>query len=223
MSSDKNPQKVQSMFDEVSEYYDLMNNLMSFGSHHILRFLAIKELNIKPRSNVLDTCCGTGDFVRVIKKLAPRAKVLGLDFSAGMVKLAKKKNPKGTFMVGNCTDLPFGDSEFDYVTNGFGLRNIEDSEKALDEINRVLKKGGKFLHMDFGYHNIFWSVLDICVPVLVKLLKKNSAPYSYLLKTKSEFPEPDELVKQFEQHGFRSLKIRNYLLGTISVQIMEKV
>ena len=223
MPEDKNPQKVQSMFDDISGYYDFMNNCMSFGSHGLLRFLAIRELGIKSYSNVLDTCCGTGDFVKTIKKQCPKVKVIGLDFSSEMVKLAKQKNPKGTFIVGDCTDLPFGDGEFDYVTNGFGLRNVENGDKALDEINRVLKKGGKFLHMDFGYHNIFWSILDLVVPVLVKILGKNSNPYGYLLRTKKEFPEPDDLVKKFEQHGFKCEKVRNYIFGTISAQIVEKL
>jgi demethylmenaquinone methyltransferase/2-methoxy-6-polyprenyl-1,4-benzoquinol methylase len=223
MSEDKNPQKIRSMFDEVSCYYDFVNNLISFGTHYLLRYLAIRELKIEPRSNVLDTCCGTGDFVKIIKRLSPKTKVIGLDFSPKMVKLAKQKNPKGTFIVGDCTNLPFGEGEFDYVTNGFGLRNIENGSKALDEIIRVLKKGGKFLHMDFGYHNIFWSILDWVVPVLIRILGKDPDAYGYLLKTKKEFPEPDELVQKMEEHGFRCVKVCNYLFGTISVQIVEKL
>lgn len=223
MSEVKNPQKVRSMFDEVSSYYDFVNNLISFGTHYLLRYFAIKELKIEARSNVLDTCCGTGDFVRIIKKISPKAKVIGLDFSQNMVKLAKQKNPKGTFIVGDCTNLPFGDGEFDYVTNGFGLRNIEDGGKALNEINRVLKKGGKFLHMDFGYHNILWSILDFVVPVLIKVFGKNPEAYEYLLKTKREFPEPDELVKKMEEHGFKCVKVCNYIFGAISAQIVEKL
>ena len=148
---------------------------------------------------------------------------MGLDFSQKMVKIAKQKTPRGTFVVGDCTNLPFGEGEFDYVTSGFGLRNIEDMGKALDEINRVLKVGGKFLHMDFGYHNVFWSIFDVVTPVLVWIFRKNSEHYAYLLKTKKEFPEPDDLVKQFEQHGFRCIEIRKYLFGTISAQIVEKV
>ncbi len=223
MSEDKNPQKVQSMFDDVSSYYDFVNNFISFGMHYFLRYLAIRELKIEARSNVLDTCCGTGDFVKIIKRLSPKTKVIGLDFSPNMVKLAKQKNPKGTFIVGDCTNLPFGEGEFDYVTNGFGLRNIENGSKALDEINRVLKKGGKFLHMDFGYHNIFWSILDWVVPVLIRILGKDPDAYGYLLKTKKEFPEPDELVKNMEEHGFRCVKVCNYIFGTISAQIVEKL
>jgi demethylmenaquinone methyltransferase/2-methoxy-6-polyprenyl-1,4-benzoquinol methylase len=223
MSSDKDPQKIKSMFGEISSYYDFVNNVMSFGTHYLLKYMAVRALDIKPRSNVLDVCCGTGDFVKIIRKMYPRVKVMGLDFSPEMIKLAKHKNPKGTFVVGDCTNLPFEEGEFDYVTSGFGLRNIENEAKALDEINRVLAKGGKFLHVDFGYHNVLWSVFDIFVPVLIKVSGKNSDPYKYLLNSKKEFPEPDDLVKMFEQHGFKRVCIKNYLFGVISAQIVEKM
>lgn len=81
------------MFDEISGYYDFMNNFISFGTHYILKFLALKELNIQPRTMILDLCCGTGDFTKLITKFYPRAKVIGLDFSQEMLKLAKQKIP----------------------------------------------------------------------------------------------------------------------------------
>ena len=98
---------------------------------------------------ILDLCCGTGDFTQIISKYYPRTRVIGLDISEGMLKLAKAKNPAGVFMKGDCVNLPFENSEFDYVTMGFGLRNIEDRKKALSEIYRVLDNGGKFLQLDF--------------------------------------------------------------------------
>ena len=93
MTCDKNPQKIQNMFDEISSYYDKMNNIISLGTHFIIKYFALKELDIKPRSVVLDLCCGTGDFTKIISKFYPRAKVIGLDFSEKMLKLAMKKIP----------------------------------------------------------------------------------------------------------------------------------
>lgn len=222
MSSDKNPSKIQSMFDEISSYYDLMNNLISFGTHYVIKILTVKELHIKPRSNILDLCCGTGDFVRIISHFYPRTKVIGLDFSTDMIKLAKKKFPKGIFIKGDCTDLPFENEEFDYISMGFGLRNIENRTKALSEIVRVLNKGGKFLHLDFGYHNAFSKIFDSLTLFIVKILKKNTQHYKYLLDSKKDFPEPEKLVKEFEQAGLKHIKTMNYLFGVISAQIMEK-
>jgi len=222
MSPDKNPQKIKSMFDEISLYYDKMNNLISFGTHNIIKFLAIKNLEITSNSNILDICCGTGDFTRLIQKFYPRSKVIGLDFSPEMLKLAKKKNPKGVYVQGDCTNLPFGDREFDFVTMGFGLRNIENRSKALEEVYRVLKKNGKFLHLDFGYHNRISKIFDFFVPVMVKILGKNPDHYKYLLSSKNEFPEPYDLVKEFGRHGFECIKVKNYLFDTISAQVLLK-
>lgn len=222
MACDKNKQKIKTMFDEISDYYDLMNNFISLGTHHIVKFLALRELNIQPRTMILDLCCGTGDISRLINKFYPRTKVIGLDFSQKMLKFAKIKNPKGVFMQADCTNLPFGDGEFDYITMSFGLRNIENRGQALDEIYRVLNSNGKFLHLDFGYHNIMSKIFNIVVPLLAKILKKNTEHYKYLINSKEEFSNPDALIHEFEQHGFKYVKKRDYLFGVISAQIMMK-
>lgn len=222
MKPDKNPQKIRKMFDEIAPYYNKMNNIISFGTHYIIKFLAIRELKIPPRSNILDLCCGTGDFSSIITTFYPRAKVIGLDFSEKMIKLAKNKNPKNIFIQGDSTNLPFKEGEFDIITMGFGLRNIENRSKALNEIYRVINNGGKFLHLDFGYHNYLSSIFNLIVPFLVKIFNKNSEMYNYLISSKNDFPEPEQLVKEFEKHGFKCIKICNYLFGTISAQIMQK-
>ncbi|MBE7713243.1 MAG: ubiquinone/menaquinone biosynthesis methyltransferase [Cyanobacteria bacterium SIG26] len=222
MKCDKNPQKIQKMFDEISSYYDKMNNLISFGTHYIIKYLAIKKLYILPRTMILDLCCGTGDFTKIISKTFPRTKIIGLDFSKEMLKLAKIKNPTGVFMQGDCTDLPFTDEEFDYITMGFGLRNISNRSKAISEAYRVLNNGGKFLHLDFGEHNKISKIFDFIVPAIAKLFKKNSNHYKYLLASKTTFPNPKNLIKEFEQAGFKLEKQYDYLFGTISAQIMIK-
>jgi len=222
MTCDKNPEKIKNMFNEISSYYDRMNNFISFGTHYLLKFLAVKELHIKPRSMVLDLCCGTGDFSRIISKFYPRTHVIGLDFSEKMLKIAKTKNPKNVFMPGDCTNLPFESNEFDYITMGFGLRNIQNRQKAISEAYRVLNNGGKFLHLDFGYHNRVAEVFSIIVPAMAKFFGANSEHYKYLLESRNEFPLPDDLIKEFESAGFKYIKKSNYLFGAISMQIMQK-
>ena len=86
---DKNPQKVKALFNEIAQYYDKTNNYISFFTHYIIKYLALKELNIKPRSMILDVCCGTGDFTQMINKFYPRVNIIGIDFSQNMIKLAK--------------------------------------------------------------------------------------------------------------------------------------
>lgn len=222
MVCDKNPEKIKYMFNEISEYYDKVNNFISLGTHYILKFLAIKELDIKPRTLVLDLCCGTGDFTKIISIVYPRAKVIGLDFSEKMLKIAKNNNPNKVFMIGDCTELPFSAKEFNYITMGFGLRNIEHRFKAITEAYRVLEDGGKFLHLDFGKHNSASKIFDIIVPIAAKILKVNEQHYRYLLSSKEEFPAPEKLIEEFQEAGFKLLKRKDYLFGAISMQIMQK-
>ncbi len=222
MACDKNPEKIKNLFDEIASCYDKTNNFISLGTHYVLKYLALKELQIKPRSMVLDLCCGTGDFTKLVTKFYPRVKIIGLDFSKNMIQLAKEKNPRGVFMHGDCTALPFGDKEFKYITMGFGLRNIQDRQKAISEVYRVLDRGGKFLHLDFGIHKGPLKLFDFIVPLSSKILKTNPEHYKYLISSKNTFPEPDELIQEFSQAGFSFNKRCDYLFGAISAQIMLK-
>ena len=222
MSCDKSAQKVKNIFNEISSYYDITNNFISLWSHLLIKYLSVKMLDIPKKSNILDLCCGTGDFTKIFAKFHPDAKIIGLDSSIEMIKLAKNKNPKESFIVGDCLDLPFKNSEFDIITMGFGLRNIQDRKKALLESYRVLKNGGEFLHLDFGIHNIFSKIFDALVLCVIKLLGKNKDAYLYLIESKNEFPEPEELTKEFEKIGFQFVKRKYFMFGVISAQIYHK-
>lgn len=217
---DKNPLKISEMFDEIASYYDYMNNKISLGSHYIIKILALKQLELRENMMILDACCGTGDFVRILSKSGLR--VIGLDFSKEMIKIAKSKNPHGVFIQGDVTDLAFGENEFDVITIGFGLRNVENRQKALEEIYRVLKPNGQFLHLDFGEHNFLSKIFDFIVPYIVKFCKKNLSDYEYLINTKNEYPQPDEIIEEFENAGFKFVKRKDFFFGAISVQIMQK-
>lgn len=225
MQVDKNPDKIKKLFDEISPYYDKINNFISFGMHYFIKIFSLKFLNIMPGAIILDVCCGTGDFTKIVRKIVPSAKIIGLDISSGMLKIAKKRLPKEVFMPGDCTSLPFRKAEFDYVTSGFGLRNIENRQQALCEIYRVLKNGGEFLHLDFAGKNTNFSakVFNFFVPVFVKILGKNNNHYEYLLKSKKEYPSPEELIKEFENIGFKFESRKDFLFGLINVLIVKKV
>lgn len=222
MTGYKNPEKIRNLFNEIAEYYDRTNNFISLFTHYIIKYLALRELKIRPRSMILDVCCGTGDFTKIIKKIYPRTKVIGVDFAQNMLKLAKLKNPQGVFILADCLNLPFKDREFNYVTAGFGLRNIENRTQAIAEIYRVLDFGGQFLHLDFGRHNKISRIFDLIVPNAIKILKINSENYRHLINSKHEFPEPEKLIQEFENQGFKLIKKFDYLFGVIAVQIMQK-
>lgn len=221
---DKSPEKIHIMFNTVSRKYDLMNNIMSFGTHHYVKYKSIKCLNIKPHDNVVDLCCGTGDLARIIKRIQPDACVTGIDFSEEMLKKAKNKKSIGkiSYMQGDVTNLPYEDNSFDIVTMGFGLRNIANAEKAVEEVYRILKPNGSFLHLDFGRKNFLSKIYDKITPILAKIFTENSVSYKYLIKSKKEFLSPEDLIKDFESKGFKLKKRCDYIFGVISAQIMYK-
>lgn len=222
MTPDKSSETIHTMFNMIAKKYDLINQVMSFGTHLVVKSSCIKNLDIKPHDNVLDLCCGTGDLASIIKKTQPKACVTGIDFSEKMLEIAKDKHPNIRFFQSDATNLPFEDNTFDIVTMGFGLRNIQNAEKAVEEVYRILKPKGKFLHLDFGEKNIISKIYDKITPLIVSRFTDNASAYSYLIKSRQTFPIPSELIKDFESKGFKLYKREDYLFGVISSQIMVK-
>lgn len=222
MTLSKSPEKIRSLFNGIAEKYDFMNNLISLGLHRKIKKISAETLDIKPHSKVLDACCGTGDMADIIKKIQPLADVTGCDFSEKMLEIAKAKIYNVKFIYSDVSNLEFSDNNFDFVTMAFGLRNIANPEKVLNEIYRVLKPGGEFLHLDFGRKNLLNGIFDIEAPLFAKMFYGNKSPYEYLVKSKRVFPEPDELIEDFEKCGFKFKKKKDFLCGAISVQIMKK-
>lgn len=222
MTLDKTPASIRTMFNMIANKYDFVNNVMSFGTQNHVKNRAIKMLDIKPHDNVIDLCCGTGDLSGIIKKTSPHACITGIDFSEKMLSVAKEKYTDICFMQGDVTNLPYADNSFDFAVMGFGLRNILNAEKAVEEVYRILKPNGKFLHLDFGRKNFASRVYDKMTPLLIKLFTENTQAYSYLIKSKQEFPTPKDLIKDFKSKGFKLVKRKDFLCGVISAQVLEK-
>lgn len=215
----KNPIKIQEMFNKIAKVYDFNNNVMSFGQHIRIKKQSVKFLNAH-NVKVLDLCTGTGDIAGFIDK---SCEVIGVDFSDKMLEIARKKYPWVNFIEGDCTNLPFEDNYFDVVTISFGLRNIENYDNALDEIYRVLKPNGLFMHLDFGKKNILGDILfDIIVPHLVKIFYKDNLPYEYLVKSKQMFFYENALIELFAQHNLKIKEKHSMLFGGAGCQICYK-
>lgn len=216
---DKTPQKIKEMFNQIAEKYDFNNNLISFGLHNFVKESAISKINF--HGKCLDLCTGTGDIAYLLHK--KNCEVIGLDFSENMLNIAKNKYPDIEFIEGDCTDLPFEENTFDAITISFGLRNVENYNKALDEIYRVLKPDGIVFHLDFCKNNLFANVIyDFIIPKLVKIFYGNNLPYKYLVQSKKDFFDNKNLKKIFEQHKFKHEKTQTYLLGTIASIVCKK-
>lgn len=222
MTLDKTPETIHTMFNMIAKKYDLANNIMSFGMQKYCKNSAIKMLDIKSNSNVIDLCCGTGDLSAIIKKFNPDCQITGIDFSENMLKIAKSKHKNIQFWQGDVTNLPYEDNFFDIAVMGFGLRNILNAEKSVEEVYRVLKPNGQFLHLDFGRKNLPSKIYETITPILTKIFTDNPKAYSYLIKSKREFPEPQDLIKDFESKGFKLKKRKDFIFGVISAQLMQK-
>lgn len=222
MTLDKTPETIQTMFNMIADKYDFVNNAMSFGTQNFVKKQSIKLLEIPPHAKVLDLCCGTGDLSKIVKKQSSSALVTGIDFSKRMISIAKKKVDGVEFLQGDVTNLPYPDDFFDFVIMGFGLRNILNAEKAIEEVFRVLKPSGTFLHLDFGQKNLASKIYDIMTPILIRLFTENRGAYAYLIRSKQEFPTPDDLIKDFESKGLKFVCRKDFLLSVISAQVLCK-
>ena len=222
MTLDKTPETIRTMFNMIADKYDFVNNAMSFGTQNYVKNQSIKLLEIPHHAKVIDLCCGTGDLSKIVKKQSPTALVTGIDFSDRMISIAKTRVQEVEFLQGDVTNLPYSDESFDFAIMGFGLRNILNAEKAIEEVYRILKSGGYFLHLDFGKKNFASKIYDLLTPILIRLFTENREAYSYLIKSKHEFPTPEDLIKDFESKGFKFVQRKDFLCGVISVQILQK-
>ncbi len=214
--------EIKNMFDKISGKYDFMNNIISLGANEFVKIQAVKSLDIQPNSKVLDLCCGSGDLGGIVKKLYPSCDVCGIDFSEKMLDIARKKYNNITFWQADALSLPFEKNSFNYILMGFGLRNIPQKNKAIEEVYRVLKTNGKFLHLDFGIKNFASKIYDTYVLTVSKILTKNTKPYKYLILSKNNFLSPEELVQLFKFNHLKYVSHKNMLFDVISYQIMKK-
>jgi len=217
------------MFNNIAKNYDKLNDIISFKMHLNVKKHAINNVHLEPDAKVLDVCTGTGDIAIYLAKKITKGYVIGVDFSQNMLKIARTKaqNVENlTFLNADALNLPFNDNEFDACFISFGLRNLTDLKAGLKEMKRVTKSGGFVVNLDTGkpqgiigvFYNLFFFHL---VPIFGRLFNGDSSPYKYLPQSTKNFPSPDELVKIFEELGFKNVKKYDFLFGAISQQIGE--
>lgn len=221
---------IQEMFDNIAKNYDKLNNIISLNFHKKIKRDAINNVEIKPSFKILDACTGTGDIALYLaQNKVHEGFVIGADFSNKMLEIAKNKakNIKNIeFLKADVLNLPFKDETFDACFISFGLRNLTDLNKGLEELKRVTKKGGFVVNLDTGkptgfvgfFFNLFFFHL---VPLLGLFFHGDSSPYKYLPESTKKFPSPDELVEIFEELGLKNVEKHDFLFGAISQQIGE--
>jgi demethylmenaquinone methyltransferase/2-methoxy-6-polyprenyl-1,4-benzoquinol methylase len=216
------PDAVRRMFDRIAPVYDAMNRTMTAGLDRRWRRLTAKAV-VSPGDSVLDACCGTGDLAIACARAGGR--VTGLDFSEPMLERARRKEPGLEWVHGDLLALPFADASFDAATVGFGVRNVDDLQRALAELRRVLRAGGRIGILEItrprGLLTPFYRFwFDGVVPLLGKLLPGGSA-YTYLPASVRRFPGPEDLAGLIAEAGFGDVRYRLFAGGIVALHTAE--
>lgn len=224
-------QSIQKMFASISKKYDLLNDVLSFGIHKLWRKKSVKLAQPQSDSYVLDIACGTGDFAFEFERFSK--KIIGLDFCEEMLEIARqkaiKRNSSVQFIQGDALKLPFDNDQFDIVSIGFGIRNVDDVSKSIQEIHRVLKKGGRAVILEFGKpKNPLMRILygfysNYIMPLIGKLLANSKEAYTYLPVTANKFPCREDFLKIVEKAAsFSKVKYYSLNFGIAYIYFLEK-
>ncbi|WP_347549844.1 demethylmenaquinone methyltransferase [Pseudalkalibacillus hwajinpoensis] len=222
-------ERVHDVFQTISKRYDVMNSVISFQRHKAWRKDTMRLMDVQKGATALDVCCGTADWtIAMAEAVGENGQAIGLDFSENMLevgsaKVKESKQDNITLMHGNAMNLPFEDNSFDYVTIGFGLRNVPDYNQVIKEMYRVVKAGGQVVCLETsqptipGFRQVYYGYFKYVMPVLGKMLAKSYDEYSWLQESASSFPGRDELKMLFFKNGFSRVDVKPYSGGVAAM------
>lgn len=212
------------MFNDIAPRYDLLNTLLSFGTHKIWKRKTIGQFKKDNVRSFLDVATGTGDLAILAAKLKPE-KINGVDISPEMLTIGRQKIKKRgmdnliRLMIADSEVLPFVDNSFDAVTVGFGVRNFENLEKGLAEMLRVLRPGAKAVILEFSiptkklFRRLYFFYFLNILPAIGKLVSRHHRAYRYLPESVSSFPSGEEFIKIMDTVGFRNTGFKPLTFG----------
>lgn len=214
------------MFDVVAENYDFTNGLLSFGQDRLWRKVVAKQVSPKAGQAILDLAAGTG--ASTIAFVADGVRVVASDFSEGMLAVGRKRHPELEFRFADATNLPFKNNEFDTVTISFGLRNVVDTNKALQEMLRVTKPGGQIVICEFSkvsnpllrpFYNFY---LKRVLPAFSSLASKAPEAYGYLSESILAWPDQEQLATLMREAGWKNVQYKNLSMGIVAMHFATK-
>ena len=226
---------VQDNFDDIAQKYNLFNDISTFFLHRIWKKKIIKFIEQEKKNNLkaLDLCCGTGDIAINLAQSKYISEIKAVDFSKNMIKIAKKnlniyKNV--TCEIGDVTNLfSIQNESYDIITMGFGLRNVNDRDKTLSEVFRILKKEGTFICLDIGKISIrllkpladfyFFKVVPF---IGNRIYKSKENMFEYLPLSSIHYPSQKDLFEILRLHHFSNIIIKEFLFGNIVLHKAKK-
>ncbi|SFA73736.1 demethylmenaquinone methyltransferase / 2-methoxy-6-polyprenyl-1,4-benzoquinol methylase [Lentibacillus halodurans] len=234
MQQQTKEERVHHVFENIYDQYDSMNSIISFKRHKAWRKDVMKRMNVEKGAKALDVCCGTGDWaISLAESAGSTGEVVGLDFSHNMLSVAEDKNKslqyrQLSFIQGNAMELPYANDAFDYVTIGFGLRNVPDYMTVLKEMYRVVKPGGKAVCLEtsqptmIGFRQGYYLYFRYIMPLLGKIFAKSYKEYAWLHESAKNFPDKQMLKQMFHSAGFSHVNIKQYTGGVAAMHMGTK-
>lgn len=228
--TDRNEERICSIFQSIAGHYDAMNNFISLGRHHRWKAALINEIS-GVGNQFLDVCCGTGDITLGIARTCKDANVYGVDFSSEMLKKAEERrkyqriDDRVRFLQGNALSLLFDDVCFDCAVISFGLRNTRNYETVLKEMTRVIRNGGIVACLDSFrpenrlfipfYHLYFRHMM----PLMGKLFAGAYGEYKWLSESTDSFLSKSDLADMFQKVGLTKVRVRTFCFGACVMHI----
>jgi demethylmenaquinone methyltransferase/2-methoxy-6-polyprenyl-1,4-benzoquinol methylase len=220
-------QVVRHMFDGIARHYDLLNTVLSVGRDAAWRRRAVRAADLRRGDTALDVCCGTGALSRgLLAAVSPGGRVLGIDFSPGMLAEARRRVPGVDFRRGDATRLDgIADASVDAVTIAFGLRNIADRRAALLAAYRVLRPKGRLLLLEFSQvrgrvsGGLYRWYLTRLLPRAGRLLNPRSEAYSYLPASIAVYPDAGEVSAWLRGAGFVDVSVTRMTAGVVTLHV----
>ncbi len=234
MEGNSKEKHVHQVFEKIAPKYDLMNDLLSFGSHKAWRRYTMRKMAVRSGETAIDLCCGTCDWTVALAKASGTGSIVGLDFSANMLRHGQQKidslglDKQVKLVQGNAMELPYPDNTFDYATIGFGLRNVPDYEQVIREMQRVVKPGGKVVCLELSkpvhepFKSVYYLYFNKILPLLGKWIAKSYQQYKWLPESLKQFPDHKQLAELFRRTGLQQVESHPLTGGIAALHIGVK-
>lgn len=227
-------EQIRRMFDKIAPSYDKLNHALSLGIDRRWRRTAVDALGIHQPQQILDIATGTGDFALLLAKRIKPQHIVGADISEGMMAVGREKvKEEGlqnviSFQYEDCMQLSFPDGSFDAVTSSYGVRNFQNLDKGLQEMQRVLRPGGHLLIVEltpppsFPMKQLFWLYAHVVMPLLGRLISHDDSAYTYLPASMEAFPQPEQMEGILRKAGFTEVQWRRFTFGISTMYLATK-